>query len=120
VSTLIDDGGPAFPFDWVDFQPTTGDQVVREQFSGMSLRDHFASRETLSEWDNHDAVVANQMAEALAGYPRPSHGWKCETASEWLAMVKWEADWRAALRYIRADAMIKARKLLTQTPPNLP
>lgn len=36
MSTLIDDGGPAFPFDWVDFQPTTGDQVVREQFSGMS------------------------------------------------------------------------------------
>lgn len=34
---------PAFPCDWKDFQPTTGEQVVREQFSGMDLRDYFAS-----------------------------------------------------------------------------
>lgn len=36
------DGGPAFPCDWKDFQPETGNQVVREQFPGMSLRDWFA------------------------------------------------------------------------------
>jgi hypothetical protein len=36
------DGGPAYPCDWKDFQPLTGEQVVREQFPGMSLRDWFA------------------------------------------------------------------------------
>lgn len=34
---------PAFPCDLLDFQPTTGTQVVREQCSGMTLRDYFAS-----------------------------------------------------------------------------
>lgn len=27
----ISDGGPAFPGQWYDFQPCTGDQVVRDQ-----------------------------------------------------------------------------------------
>ena len=36
------DGGQAFPGQWMDFQPGTGEQVVREQWSGMSLRDWFA------------------------------------------------------------------------------
>ena len=39
---MINDGGPAFPGQWYDFQPCTGDQVVREQWSGMTLRDWFA------------------------------------------------------------------------------
>lgn len=38
------DGGPAFPFDWIDTQPHTGKQVIREQFDGMSLRDYFAGQ----------------------------------------------------------------------------
>jgi hypothetical protein len=37
------DGGPAFPGQWYDFQPTTGEQVVRESFAGMTLRDYFAA-----------------------------------------------------------------------------
>ncbi len=44
MSNSIEDGGPAFPFDWKDFQPTMGEQVVREQFQGMSLRDYFAAK----------------------------------------------------------------------------
>lgn len=39
-----DDGGPAFPMDWMDFQPHTGEQVVRQQFPGMTLRDYFAAK----------------------------------------------------------------------------
>lgn len=38
------DGGPAFPCQWLDFQPQTGQQVVREQFLGMTLRDYFAAK----------------------------------------------------------------------------
>jgi hypothetical protein len=36
------DGGPAFPCDWKDFSPTTGEQVAREQYFGMSLRAYFS------------------------------------------------------------------------------
>ena len=42
--TMPKDGGPAFPFDLVDFQPTTGDQVMREQFPGMSLRQWYMGK----------------------------------------------------------------------------
>jgi hypothetical protein len=38
------DGGPAYPFDWIDTQPHTGKQVIRQQFDGMSLRDYFAGQ----------------------------------------------------------------------------
>lgn len=38
------DGGPAFPCDWKDFQPTTGEQVVREQFFGMSIRTYLVGQ----------------------------------------------------------------------------
>lgn len=40
----FDDGGPAFPFNVYDFQPHTGQQVVRQQFDGMSLHDWFAGK----------------------------------------------------------------------------
>ena len=42
--TTINDGGPAFPGQWYDFQPLTGEQVVREQWGGMTLRDYFAAK----------------------------------------------------------------------------
>lgn len=41
---MINDGGPAFPCQWYDFQPCTGEQVVREQWGGMTLRDYFAAK----------------------------------------------------------------------------
>lgn len=37
------DGGSAFPVTIYDFQPTTGQQVVRDQYGGMTLRDYFAA-----------------------------------------------------------------------------
>lgn len=33
---------PSSPFDWRDFQPNTGAQIVREQFIGLTKREHFA------------------------------------------------------------------------------
>ena len=44
MSDKQNDGRPAFPGQWYDFQPTTGEQVVREQWSGLSLRDWFAGQ----------------------------------------------------------------------------
>lgn len=49
----INDGGPAYPCNWMDFQPTTGEQVVREQFPGMSLRDWFAGQALVGILSNH-------------------------------------------------------------------
>ena len=75
----ISDGGPAFPGQWYDFQPCTGDQVVREQWSGMTLRDYFA-------------------AKAMQGYfasPVASH--------------RVDADDVAKYCYAMADAMLRAR-----------
>lgn len=36
------DGGPAFPWQWID-RDSLGKEVVRESHSGMSLRDYFAA-----------------------------------------------------------------------------
>ena len=96
------DGGPAFPvvFDHVD---------ARSESHGMTLRDWFAAHETLSEWDHPKASLSENMCEALAGRPKPNHGWSCETPEQWLDITRWDADWRAALKYIRSDAMLKAR-----------
>lgn len=99
----INDGGPAFPGRWYDFQPCTGDQVVREQWDGMTLRDFFAAKtEGLEE------EVTLEYAEALAGRKRPDvvHG-SPENILEW---VRFWADADATLRYIKADAMLKARE----------
>jgi hypothetical protein len=98
------DGGPAFP-------ETRWDDKTRQevQWCGMTLRDWFAGKENLSEWDDQESIPSKSMAEALAGYQQPTHGWSCSTQSEWIAMLTWEAKWRSALKYIRADAMLKAR-----------
>ena len=44
MSNDTNNGGPAFPGQWYDFQPITGEQVVREQWGGMTLRDYFAAK----------------------------------------------------------------------------
>ena len=96
------DGGPAFP--------TSGWQDGSKTPLGMSLRDWFAGNETLAEWDCPEASAPHKMCEALAGRPKPANGWACNTHDEYIDMLRWEADWRAALKYIRADAMLKARE----------
>ena len=60
------DGGPAFPSDLMDFQPGTGEQVVREHYEGMTLRDYFAGQAvmglcTADAWadlQGHETLVA--------------------------------------------------------------
>jgi hypothetical protein len=78
-------------------------------YHGMSLRDWLASNESLSQWDAVEPDAINEMCEALAG-KRPDHGFNCHTPKEYIAMLKWEAKWRAALKYIRADAMLNERE----------
>jgi len=97
MSTQKDDGGPAFPQYRTEYPECEG---------GMTLRDWFAGQETLAEWDSPQAAPSRQMCELLAGSPMPEGGWSTNI----LESFKWEAKWRSALRYIRADAMIAARK----------
>ena len=76
-------GGPAFP---------------------GTLLDWFAGQETLSDLDHPDATISQELTHALAGH-RPD-----KTFSEDpIAWTVWESNWRAKLKYIRADAMLKAR-----------
>ena len=95
------DGGPAFP---VQALASPGSEVAW----GMSLRDWFAGQETLADFDSQEASLPKWVAEALAGRkPDLSHVTK---ADNWIEHLKWEAEWRAALKYIRADAMLRARE----------
>lgn len=57
------DGGPAYPVQWMDFQPLTGEQVVREQYPGMSLRDWFAGQALAGCLSNNQDETAERFAE---------------------------------------------------------
>lgn len=104
--TTKNDGGPALPC----FTDTSGYGSAKrnsngewENFStGLSLRDWFATQEHLLDYDNPELVIRREAAEVLAGCKMPER----ENSIE---LLKWEAKWRAALKYIRADAMIEER-----------
>lgn len=76
----MNDGGPAFPEIWYDFQRDTGQQVVREQYSGMTLRDWFAGQ----------ALACMKLANSWSDNP-----------------LYWEGVAKSA--FVCADAMLAAR-----------
>ena len=86
--TTKDDGGPAFP------APTEVDAWL----VGMSLRDYFAAAMDV-EYQFKD--MTGDCAEAL-GVPMPLG----QGSAAW---PRWRAAMRAKLRYMAADAMLKAR-----------
>ena len=100
------DGGPAFPQSLVKDDEgnihSGRDKHLRD--CGMSLRDYLASKETLSDFDAEQ--MSDKIINALATEPKPEGSWS-DNPLEW---IRWEAGWRARLKYIRADAMIKARE----------
>lgn len=91
----ITDGGPAFP--------VTGLQHD-EAFNGATLRDYFAAHVQVDSTRIHV-----DLARKLTGreFPDP------DKQSDWtpLAAAKFWADAEAAYRYMRADAMLRARKV---------
>jgi hypothetical protein len=96
----IEDGGPAFPRVPV-VNPV--DAVVHcKGHEGMTLRDWFAGQETLGDFDHPEEQMPVNGAIALAG-PQPA------ADAGWEAHFVWNANWRAKLRYMRADAMITER-----------
>jgi hypothetical protein len=89
----ISDGGPAFPGQWYDFQPLTGDQVVREQWSGMSMRDYFAAK-----------FAAAMLTATSADHDFPTIDYRREVGGPTVA------ERVATIAYRMADAMLKARE----------
>jgi hypothetical protein len=102
MNTPINDGGPAFPSDPFTYP----DGQIQWGHNGMTLRDYLASKEGLEDWNDGNAVMSKSMSEALAGEAMPDGGWAKASPLE---MFRFEAKWRAALKYIRADAMIAQR-----------
>ena len=93
------DGGPAFPQHGWSSNPEVLERMKTQ--GGMTLRDWFAGQEQLSDCNDIDMGTF----EALAG-KRPDGNLTTNT----IAWLEWEAAWRARIRYIRADAMLKARE----------
>ena len=95
----INDGGPAFP-------NVPSDPGYSQWEQGMTLRDWFARQDSLKDLgdlNNMQLKDAVPIAVAIAG-PHPS-------GEDPLAWVEWWARVRARLKYIRADAMLKAREV---------
>lgn len=90
------DGGPAFP--------CPSDDAYTRDMTGMSLRDYFAAHETLSDLELPESAFPFELLVELAG-PMPP-GMEYENTIE---KAIWDSKWRSALKYMRADAMLKAR-----------
>jgi hypothetical protein len=96
MSEAIKDGGPAFP------APKDADEW------GMSLRDYFAANEPLDPNES----IGLALAERLAGRPHPAprgDGGQLLSGADVLEVALFWSDAEAAYRYLRADAMLRAR-----------
>ena len=95
--SAIVDGSSAFPH----LPYVTDSKNWSDGSKGMSLRDWLASNEKINDSEN----FAWEICEALAG-KRPDKDRKVDPT----AWEIWQAMWQAKVRYIRADAMLAARK----------
>lgn len=91
-----EDGGPAFP------APELGAANFndRSAYPGMSLRDFFAAN---VHPDQDDMDWADTIKAAIVGRYAPDY------SIDPVGWAQWIADWRAAWKYMQADAMLTAR-----------
>ncbi len=109
----IKDGGPAFPRisriqtpNSVNWEKAEFSRV--ESTGGMTLRDYFATHEQLDPNESIGLI----LAERLAGRPHPAprdEGGKLKAGADPVEVAVFWADAEAAYRYLRADAMLRAR-----------
>lgn len=99
----INDGGHAFP---IPINPgETWNSEKHGNPNGMTIRDYFAAHEIIS----FDELGYSDKA-ALAGESPERE--VSETDEQFIRRyVRWDAEWRSALKFIRADAMLKAREV---------
>lgn len=83
-------GGPAFPVPGLQND---------EDFNGMTLRDYFAVHADIGDVDQ----LSQQIGASLTGRPCPD--WAIEPHG----CLSWWAEYRAIVRYIEADAILKER-----------
>ena len=87
-----------------------------ERHFGMNMRDYLASQETLFDVDHPESSgYSITQLEQMLGHKAPAYGT--------VEYVVWEAKARAALKYLRADAMIAASQktsLITGNTPTAP
>ena len=95
--SAINDGGPAFPGIPV-LSGMNNDIASPGLIPGMTLRDYFAIRANTDDMPMQGGIQ-------LLGRPPPQGGYENP-----LGVLRWWADYRAALRYMEADAMLAARK----------
>jgi hypothetical protein len=95
MSNKNGDGGQAFPRPGVK----DGYGKVIGDVRGMTLRDWFAGQEQIGE-----DTVTPELGAALMGESVPTGGISV------LARAKWWAEAEARYKYMRADAMLEARK----------
>mgnify|MGYP003440399726 CR=1 FL=1 len=99
MSDKIKDGGHAFP-KTASFHPDGPANFDSEDQSGMTLRDYFAVHSDIGD----TTKLTISIGESLLGRECPS--WD----SDIHGFLAWKAEVRATLRYIEADAMLKARE----------
>lgn len=85
---------PAFPIQG---------SVAEHQFSGMTMRDYFAIHEPIDPNES----IGKDLAEKLIGRQLPRNE---DGSFDSLAVSIFWAEAEAAYRYMRADAMLKARQ----------
>ena len=85
---------PAYPL--LELHQVTG-QVCAQHF-GLTMRDYFAASVQVSD------DLDRSFLEALTGRARPD--WRYDP----IGVLQFDAEVRAKLRYIEADAMLKARE----------
>lgn len=95
-------GGSAFPLNEDRFPDG---KLKSERNEGMSLRDYFIAHIGDENQGDADADYGPWVKEAVVGRKRPNG-----TTDGWLAVLEFEAEFRAKWRVMRADAMLKARE----------
>jgi hypothetical protein len=96
----INNGGPAFPV-----TPENEARMNGSGGKGISARDYFAAKADISKDLEDDGCIAERLAlNLMDGSPMPA--WD----SDYLAARIWWAEAEARLRYMKADAMLKARQ----------
>jgi hypothetical protein len=79
----------------------TASGVMTQGHPGMTLRDYFATHADIGNVDGlplswGERLLGRKCPECNPAAPRPC--------------LQWWADYRAAMRYMEADAMLKARE----------
>lgn len=93
MSDQINDGGPAFP---TGEKIDNSGHIERYMVGGMTLRDYFAANLA-----SEVTISDKEIAETLVGREWPSSD---------IEVIQFAFDLDARLRYMKADAMLRARE----------